>query len=102
MTHTFNHSRWEQERKARMGRVEGWRTIDSAPKDGTWVILGGTSEIEMIDEYNPALHDYGTSAGDLRMAICRYQKGSWRDQWDDYYGPEYPSHWMPIPQPPQG
>ena len=78
-----------------------WQPIDTAPKDGTWVLLSGTSDIEKIDEYNPAEYDYGMQDKTMRMSISRWERNGWRDQWDDYYGPEYPAFWMPLPEAPE-
>lgn len=81
--------------------MSDWKPITEDVKDGRWVILAGQQEIELVDEYNPVMHDYGSSADGLGMAICRYQNGTWRDQWDDYYGPEYATHYMPVPELPR-
>ena len=70
-----------------------WLPIESAPKDGTWVLLTGEGG------------DYHASYGECWMSIGRFDPGGyndkWRDQWDDYYGPYEPTHWQPLPEPPQ-
>jgi Protein of unknown function (DUF551) len=67
-----------------------WRTIDTAPRDGTEVLALGAGR-------------YGS------WVICtaHYDMGQW---WTDasecndanrYFPPEfYPTHWMPLPEPP--
>lgn len=74
--------------------MSGWQPIDTVPLDGTWVLLTGG---------NSSRHQYGDQPNNPGMAICRWpiwEAGGWRDQWDDYYGPENPTHWMPLPDPP--
>lgn len=80
-----------------------WKTIDSAPKDGTEVIAihctyYGDGLSPMID-------------GPFTASFC---SGKWISSWDgqevveyiDWGGTEYksimdPTHWMPLPQPPE-
>lgn len=60
---------------------QGWRTIDSAPKDGTEIIaLSGAK---------------GVSLGWFFKPSSRTQ--SWLDQRGRCIDP---SHWMPLPPPP--
>ena len=78
----------------------GWRTIDSAPKDGSYIIAGRfgpdeelswvkhsrwitAQEIDVDDGDDPAEYD-----------------DAWTDGNDDWE-PIYPTHWMPLPQPPK-
>ena len=62
-----------------------WRTIDSAPKDGTivdlWVVSGGYGE---------------------RWSDCELRNGRWKYvSVADYYNvPGTITHWMPLPEPP--
>lgn len=84
--------------------MDDWQPIDSAPKDGTSVLI-----------YWP---NYNYDGFDQRpqsvMAIGRWKEndrlenspGYFSDttEWDDYglAQPEYaPSHWMPLPEPPR-
>ena len=74
-----------------------WQKIETAPKDGTWVLLsGGTIQ-------------YGWDGGDAPHAVVgqytNERNGTitewhWQFAWYDggYYG-EYvnPTHWMPCP-----
>ena len=61
-----------------------WQPIETAPKDGTWVLA-----------YWPT------------MSITLYPKVAFNmgDEygWEtpDDYGQIFPTHWMPLPEPPQ-
>lgn len=60
-----------------------WKTIDSAPKDGSEVIVG---------------RNYGDSQA---YAVARFNGGEWRDSgdigWAGMDGEDnQPTHWMPI------
>lgn len=71
-----------------------WQSIETAPTDGTWVILTGGTII------------YGWEGNDLPPVVCAQYSGRvkkneirWHFAWYDggYYG-EYvgPTHWMPV------
>lgn len=60
-----------------------------APWAAGWVIVGGVRD--------NGTHHYGDFQPSPGMAICRWRGGKWRDQWDDFYGPEDPAWWMPLP-----
>lgn len=65
----------------------GWQPIETAPKDGTWVMLGRAGRMPEVGSW---------------------ENGSpWLDGWfcggerSDSYGPDFdPTHWMPLPEPP--
>lgn len=62
-----------------------WQPIDTAPKDGTWILLAG---------------DSGYTTTPSRVAVCRYMYSpyrSWRDHAGDDFldGGSEPTHWMP-------
>lgn len=76
-----------------------WQPIETAPKDGTWILVtGGTPD----DECGPEL---------MRPAVCQWSdqlcggphRWRWMHCWFDggYYG-EYDgaTHWQPLPEPP--
>jgi hypothetical protein len=67
-----------------------WRSIDTAPKDGTWIFVCW-KELACgcpdLDEWLPG------------MKIVRWYDDAW------YFCSEYsiggkPTHWMPLPKPP--
>ena len=59
--------------------THGWRPIETAPKDGTQVLV----------------HD----CGEIKVAFFREMYGHWSD---GYEGINTPTHWQPLPKPPQG
>lgn len=83
-----------------------WLPIETAPKDGTWILIGGSAR--QPQEYDPpnydlGYHEYGSRS--LMMFVGHWADGKYTskftDQWDDYYGPECPTHWMPLPKAPE-
>jgi hypothetical protein len=69
-----------------------WQPIETAPKDGTWVLLTG-GDI-----------DYGWDGGFKPSVVSgQWADTRWQFAWYDsgYYGEyENPTHWMPLPPPP--
>jgi len=59
-----------------------WQPIETAPKDGTWFL---------------ALHP--NFFGDC--IILGFHFGGWRDVPDPQVAAYCPTHWMPLPDPPQ-
>ena len=61
-----------------------WQPIETAPKDGTWILLTEVLEGQMITGHPFILY--------------------WDDRWGwgDIYGKRdvNPTHWMPLPDPP--
>lgn len=74
-----------------------WQPIETAPKDGTPVLLCGglTSEDFYCRDGNERYQDRQVVAMfiDGQWAIC-YWDGNWRDGYDN------PTHWMPLPEHP--
>lgn len=72
-----------------------WQPIESAPRDGSWVLLtGGTI-------------DYGWDGDTIPPVVIGQSCGEsdWQFAWYDcgYYGEyENPTHWQPLPTPPEG
>lgn len=77
-----------------MNRISNccWQPLETAPKDGTYVILAGPT---------------GLSTTPLRAEICRYDPTFWQlpckwvnHQHDGFVkGGSEPTLWMPIPSP---
>lgn len=77
-----------------------WQPIETAPKDGTWVLLtGGTCDEDEGDKKQRVVTGQHTN----------YLNGSTRTKWrwqfawyDSGYDGQYegPTHWMPIPETP--
>ena len=87
-----------------LGLGEGlgaWQPIETAPRDGTWVLLSG-GECDYDEESDaktrPVVGQWSN--------YCNGKTVDWHWQfaWYDggYYGEyEKPTHWMPLPAPPQ-
>jgi hypothetical protein len=76
---------------ARLREAQAWQPIETAPKDGTFVLVSGdsgyvsTPRYVEVGRFIPAYRDYFVDiSGD-----------SFTDAW-----PEHPTHWMPLPPPP--
>lgn len=70
-----------------------WQPIETAPRDGTWLLLTG-GDIQ-----------YGWDGDTVPPCVCGHSSGrEWQFAWYDggAYG-EYlrPTHWMPLPAPPE-
>lgn len=67
-----------------------WQSIETAPKDGTWVLLW---QHALATQYAHLFEDpYLPRAG-------RWDESEWRDI--DGGRLKYASHWMPLPEPPR-
>ena len=85
----------------------GWRDIESAPKDGTCVLVYFSRLTWRDMQGNPC------SFGELRDHVERFETGWFQDgQWyesgtghDMFEGwqteEQQPTHWMPLPPPPE-
>lgn len=64
-----------------------WQLIETAPKDGTWILIYCDSGVEKVQWYE--------IAGD----------GQWERsptaEYDNECGIDDPTHWMPLPEPPE-
>lgn len=68
---------------------KSWQPIETAPKDGTPVLL-------LSPSFQPG--DYGNIKGGLVWV-----SGGWRNLgngWRNDYGKEDPTYWMPLPEAP--
>ena len=72
-------------RELRAYRKEGWRPIETAPKDGTEILVCG-----------PACSGFYFSVACWKD---RWQESWWSDYEDEELFP--PSHWMPLPAAPE-
>jgi hypothetical protein len=73
-----------------------WQPIETAPRDGTWILLaGGTIDCGWDSEQRPHCV--------VGQFLAAAQPQCWQFAWYDsgYYG-EYdrPTHWMSLPEPP--
>lgn len=77
--------------------TNGWRPIETAPKDGTDILL---AEIQKVDgKWHYGEIDVGCW---MREPMSRDEYG--RDYWfwaSNYGRVEEPTHWQPLPEPPE-
>jgi hypothetical protein len=77
-----------------------WRTIDSAPKDGTRILICG-GEYQDASETCPEWRSLG------RSELVHWHDGmesGWRGEQTETYDEFYwyrPTHWLPLPNPPE-
>ena len=84
---------WKAEAERwRAVREPQWQPMETAPKDGTWILLAGPS---------------GYQATPLRVEVCRYYpeyrpNNPWQNHSNDAFsdGGGAPTHWMPLPPAP--
>lgn len=67
--------------------AQEWRGIESAPKDGTWVLV--------IDS------EYGDHGGAFVARYTEAFSGCWLINTSHIPHIVYPTHWQPLPTPPQ-
>lgn len=65
-----------------MGGMDGWQPIDTAPKDGTWMLTCRQNDTDSV-------------------RIAQWRAEGWCDDGDGYTIDErhWPTHWMPMPDP---
>ena len=89
-----------------------WKPIETAPKDGTWIIVYGLdsrgteislsrwegydgSRMEVVrTEFDPVTGNKIAEHSEL----VSYERGDWHRE---VAGRLNPTHWMPLPKPPQ-
>lgn len=64
-----------------------WSPIETAPKEGSWIILGKPNHNEVLLGFWHRLHNSWWGQGG--------SEGQWK-KWQDA------THWMPLPPPPEG
>ena len=65
-----------------------WQPIETAPKDGTWILV-----------YKPFnLYGFDDSKWFVDKYIVRWADECWNISMEDKVA--YPTHWMPLPKPP--
>jgi hypothetical protein len=81
-----------------MNQFVDWQPIDTAPKDGTWILLFGKGTDDEHETRQIAVAQY------TDYLNGRKTKWHWQFAWYDggYYGVfEGPTHWMPLPKLPE-
>lgn len=81
--------------------MNNWQPIDTAPKDGTVVLVWWP-----IGDYPSGNHefasfvDFGGKVPEGTFDGKPYRNG-WCNDRDGAYLPVEPTHWMPLPEPPR-
>lgn len=82
--------------------MSNWRPIETAPKDGTWVLLRGgeTTEYDAPDAISEKMVARPVTAFYLREKGWHAWEGWAVSFWDSAWRTAYnnPTHWMPIPE----
>jgi hypothetical protein len=76
------------------GQASQWKSIDSAPKDGSPVLAidqNGDHQVLSWRRREP----YGKPIGDSKWRIANYKHFGEQTYW-------HPTHWMPLPAKPSG
>lgn len=71
--------------------MSGWQPIETAPKDGTVILL-----MQMHRDYTDSTLDIGHFGF---LEVSDYDRSDVYD-WFTNAGMEEPTHWMPLPAPP--
>ena len=77
-----------------------WRDIETAPKDGSKLLLLVFPKEGYRDDYDGCLH-IGFWGSELMHEPCFWC--DWNDANDEnphYFAMIHPTHWMPLPDPP--
>lgn len=75
-----------------------WQPIETAPKDGTWVLLygrpyTGQSPTE-VSRYVSETYEIWERVDEATKRLVRQESGYWD-------GDIWPTHWRPLPAPPE-
>lgn len=70
-----------------------WQPIETAPRDGTKVLL-------IVVGYEPAVGAYYERGWDYQEEGDFVQEAHYTE-WCETTGPWEPTHWMPLPAPPK-
>ncbi|MDP9196105.1 MAG: DUF551 domain-containing protein [Pseudomonadota bacterium] len=68
-----------------------WRPIEEAPKDGTNVLL-----------FNPAKGTTPFRVREAKWCVTKSGGSTWRLSSGPFWAHNEPTHWMPLPPPPEG
>lgn len=74
-----------------------WMTIETAPKDGTHVLIAGEGKVS-VGKY---VEDKGETLVPADKPYWKPFDNSYWDRWETDDSWFQPTHWMPLPEPPK-
>jgi|GEM_PF-1728610 len=84
------------------GKIAEWRPIETAPKDGTEIILRKADRVSAgnwIDPVRISTEPHATTGEPVQLV--EHEEGFWQS-WDGGFADDdEPTHWMPLPEPPK-
>ena len=94
----FTTTQAEAYADARALEAQQWQPIETAPKDGTNIILTDGKRVTVGNWHRekPYIHEYRDVAGNY----AGQDESDGFDGWVDWSGGITPAHWMPLPAPP--
>lgn len=88
--------------------MSNWQPIDTAPKDGTWILAYGLLTAGGEQDHTAYIDPPGTEM--LMVMPIKWEETWWepvgkprtfhRAYWAPYDESFLPTHWMPLPDPP--
>lgn len=79
----------------------GWQPIETAPKDGSDILVYDSEDKQTVMVfYGDSASGFGRRYGKAAMAFC--VSGSFNDSMGGFDTVDAPTHWMPLPEPPEG
>lgn len=84
--------------KHRDNQMREWQTIETAPKDGTWILVYGE---KYGDEDGPRFFviKWVTNIGGVWEYIDSTTRKLVEKDWSGWSDNFAPTHWMPMPEP---
>lgn len=79
-----------------------WRPIETAPKDGTTILLAAPNNPVVAGWFNATFTPFPwVFVDDISEVLCQCEDGPPRLNANGY-PLTLPTHWMPLPEPPYG
>lgn len=75
-----------------------WEPIETAPKDGTWILAVARGFVPAVAKWEPGWRKGGS------FEFVEVETFANDDHWQEYVDttdPWRPTHWMPLPEPPE-
>lgn len=87
-------------------RADGWQPIETAPKDGTDILVNASDSLSggLLSQINPniAYPAYWSEMRVIQNNVGSWMHDSvWRSSIDRYLHYPFPTKWMPLPTPPE-